>query len=440
MPALKKKAITTPTVLCINMSRNKIIQVNCFDQEIGRLGFDPQARKSFFQYNPDYLKSGAWPHLFPLILKRMPETQVFSKYSGTSFNGLPPMFADSLPDAFGNTIFKVWLNAKNKDFKNISILEQLAYVSNRGMGALEYYPAQKLPKDSSIVLDEIIEVLKLVLDEKTEVEGSKLNSKSLLNVFKIGTSAGGVRPKILISEHLYNGQIIPGDITVSADYKHFLVKLNLEEDQNFPREQIEYLYYLTAVKTGIQMMPSQLIEGKHFATQRFDRQEGKKVHVLTASGLSGWDYKSHDDSSYENLFDLAFYLKLNFKEIEELFLRMVFNVVFANYDDHLKNHSFLYNQHKDKWQLSPAYDLSYSLNPMLHFNVVARALSINNKRVDIQLQDLLSIAEKYTIKNPKGIIRQVQGMRNYWKEQAQVLGISVKVIANIEKAFCEFPC
>ena len=422
------------------MSKNKIIQVICFDQEIGRLGFDAQARKSFFQYNPEFLKSGAYPNLFPLVIKRIPQTQIFSKYSDSEFKGLPPMFADSLPDAFGNTIFKAWLSSKNKDFKNISILEQLAYVSNRGMGALEYYPAQKLPKESEINLSEIIDVLKLVLDAKANVEELKLNSKSLLNVFKIGSSAGGVRPKILISEHLYTGQIIPGDISVSADYKHYLVKLNLEEDRNFPREQIEYLYYLSAIECGIQMMPSKLIDEKHFATQRFDRQAGKKIHVLSASGLSGWDYKSNTDSSYENLFDLALYLKLSFKEIEELYLRMVFNVVFANYDDHLKNHSFIYNELNNKWYLAPAYDVTYSLNPMLNFNLVSRALSINNKRVDIQLQDLLSIAEKYTIKNPKGIIRKVQNHKIFWREQAQLLGISDKVILNIEKEFCAFQC
>jgi serine/threonine-protein kinase HipA len=119
---------------------------------------------------------------------------------------------------------------------------------------------------------------------------------------------------------------------------------------------------------------------------------------------------------------------------------MVFNVVFANYDDHLKNHSFIYNELNNKWYLAPAYDLTYSLNPMLNFNLVSRALSINNKRVDIQLQDLLSIAEKYTIKNPKGIIRQVQNLKTFWREQAHLLGISDKVILNIEKEFCEFQC
>lgn len=417
------------------MSKNKLIDVYCFDREIGRIGMDEHAHKSFFQYNPDFLKLGAYTNLFPLVFKRIPQTQAFAQFNNESFRGLPPMIADSLPDAFGNTIFKAWLESKHKPSGKISVLEQLTYIANRGMGALEYKPVKRIPKNTSINLDKVIEVLKLVLDHKQGIRETNFRHAALLNVFKIGTSAGGVRPKILISENKHTKEIIPGDIEYSDDYAHYLVKLNLDDEPAYSREAIEYSYYLTATALDIQMMESKLIDNKHFATLRFDRQNGKKKHVLTASGITGWDTKDAGASSYENLFDLAAYLKLSYREMDELFRRMVFNLVFFNHDDHLKNHSFIYDEVNNQWHLSPAYDLTFSLNPLLNFTKTSRALSINQKRTDINLADILSIADKYTIKNPKRIIESTQAAIPVWETHAGNLEIPEHVIKHIKKEF-----
>jgi len=183
------------------------------------------------------------------------------------------------------------------------------------------------------------------------------------------------------------------------------------------------------------MMPSKLIEQKHFATLRFDRQAGKKKHVLTATGLTGWDYQSPKDSSYENLFELALFLKVPYRDIEELFKRMVFNVVFFNSDDHLKNHSFIYDEEQDKWNISPAYDITYSLNPLMNYTRTSRALSINGKRVDITLEDVLTIAETFTIKNPKKTIQEIQDAIVYWNDQANKLNLPVSIIQGVKRDF-----
>jgi len=129
------------------------------------------------------------------------------------------------------------------------------------------------------------------------------------------------------------------------------------------------------------MMPSKMIDDKHFATLRFDRQYGNKKHILTASGLTGWDFQKPDNSSYDNLFKLALDLKLPHNDIQQLFKRMVFNLVFANIDDHLKNFSFIYDDQKDKWNLAPAYDITYPLDALLNYTRVTRALSINGKEL-----------------------------------------------------------
>jgi len=194
----------------------------------------------------------------------------------------------------------------------------------------------------------------------------------------------------------------------SDEYEHYLIKLAIDDESKYQREIIEYCYYLTAKEIGINMMESKLIDNKHFATLRFDRQNGEKQHILTASGMTGWDFKKSENSSYENLFKLSSFLNIPHFQIEELYKRMIFNIVFRNTDDHLKNHSFIYNKSKDNWSLSPAYDLTYSLNPLIDFKTSNRALSVNNKRNNINLKDVLNIAELFTIKNPKGIIKRVQ--------------------------------
>jgi serine/threonine-protein kinase HipA len=345
------------------------------------------------------------------------------------------MIADSLPDLFGNIIFKKWMELGSKAFNQISVIEQLAYVADRGMGALEYRPSRELPPSTSIDLAEIIAVLKEILQAKVEQHESILNYEALLNIFKIGSSAGGARPKILISEHKTTGEIIPGDVNHSSEYNHYLIKLNLDDALGYSREVVEYCYYLTAKHLGIAMMPSKLIEQKHFATLRFDRQEGKKKHVLTATGLTGWDYQSPKDSSYENLFELALFLKVSYRDIEEIFKRMVFNVVFFNTDDHLKNHSFIYDEDKDKWNISPAYDITYSLNPLMNYTRTSRALSINGLRVDITLEDVLTIAETFTIKNPKKVIQEIQDATAYWNDQANELSLLSNIVQRIQRDF-----
>lgn len=422
------------------MAKNNLITVWCFGREIGRVGFDEDRLSSTFQYHPEFLKSGEFSRLFPYIFKRTDIAQVFDRYHSESFRGLPPMIADSLPDVFGNIIFKAWLEANHEDFGKISVLEQLAYVGSRGMGALEYRPERKvLGKNVSIDLDEITQVMGRVLAQKNGISAEGMDSAALLNIFKIGSSAGGARPKVLISQHKTTGKIIPGDLEYSADYDHYLVKLLIpEEEHPYSREKVEYCYYLTATELGIAMMGSHLIEDKHFATLRYDRADGQKKHVLTASGMTGWDFKDPQKSSYENLFTLALNLKLPPKQLDELFLRMVFNVVFFNIDDHLKNHAFIYNQDRDRWDLSPAYDITYALNPLQQVVRVNRALSIGGKRRDVSVDDLLTIAETYTVKNPKQVIEKVVKGIELWLENAEKLGIPKHIIAAMQKDFVRF--
>lgn len=420
------------------MAKNQIISVVFNGNEIGKVGYDEDQRKSSFQYNPEFLKENKYKNLFPYILRRVENVQVFSEFEGETFRGLPPMIADSLPDMFGNIVFKKWLEANHQEFSAITPLEQLSYVGNRGMGALEFIPNKKLPLNTTINVEQITEVVKKVIDLKTSISEKGLSDKALLTIFKIGTSAGGARPKILVSEHKETGKLIPGDLEFSNDFNHYLIKLSVDENQGYSKEKIEFIYYQLATDVGIEMMPSKLIDEKHFATLRFDRREGKKQHILTASGMTGWDFKKPENSSYENLFKLAVDLKLPHKDIQQLFKRMVFNLVFANIDDHLKNFSFIYDANQDKWNLAPAYDLTYPLDALLNFTKVSRALSINGKRTDITKEDILVIADSFTIKNANGIIDEVVTKTQSFEELAIKNGIPSKVIEKIKADFQYF--
>ncbi len=389
------------------MQSRQVIGVHLFGIELGRIGYDVDKAVASFQYSPSFLESNQLKEVFPYTghIRRIPQVQVFRQFSSGAFRGLPPQFADSLPDLFGSMIFKTWLDARGE--RDISVIEQLAYVADRGMGALSYAPAQDLPTTATIDLDEIIEILRAVMDNKKSTTQKKLSTAALVNIFKIGSSAGGARPKVLISEHKRTGEVLPGDLESSEDYHHYLVKLAMDTE-TFPREIIEYAYHLVATETlGIDMMGSKLIDNKHFATLRYDRQEGEKQHVLTASGLTGWDFQDPATSSYENLFRLCSFLKIPQAEMEALYRRMVFNVIFRNTDDHMKNHAFVYSRNEDRWHLAPAYDLTYALNPLMDFRRANRALSINGKRSEINQADLVTIAEAFTIKNATGIIQEV---------------------------------
>jgi len=419
------------------MAKNQIIDILFQGIEVGKIGYDEDARKSFFQYNPDYIDSDKYRKLFPYIIRKTKSVQVFSNYEGESFRGLPPMIADSLPDMFGNIIFKEWLEASHKDVTKITPLEQLTYVANRGMGALEYLPAKEIPKGTTINVEEMAEVVGKVLDLKTSIEEKGLSDKALLNIFKIGTSAGGARPKILVSEHKESKRLIPGDIEISDDYNHYLIKLSINDDL-YSKEKVEYIYYKIATILGIDMMFCKLIDDKHFATLRFDRQNGEKQHILTASGMIGWDFKKPENSTYENLFSLCVDLGLPHKDIQMLFKRMVFNIVFANIDDHLKNFSFIYNKEKDKWNLAPAYDLTYPLDALMNYLRTTRAMSINGKRNNINLEDILKIADDFTIKDAKKIVEDVVKATETFRPLCEEYNIPPKVIDSIIKEFEHF--
>lgn len=414
------------------------IKVRIFGEEIGILAYDSIKAESYFQYNEVFLQSKRYTNIFPFIIRRVSQAQIFRNYKEHTFRGLPPMIADSLPDDFGNQVFNEWIKSKDIDKHKLSPIYQLAYLSNRGMGALEYFPGKSLPKAGEINLDSITGILRKVLDVKKNHKELELSDLALLNIFKLGSSPGGARPKVIVSEHKKSKELIPGDVEYSNDYNHYLVKLNMDNDDGYSRELVEYGYYKLALLAGLDMMHCEMIDNKHFTTIRYDRVNGEKIHVLTATGISGYNFQDPAVSTYENVFEIANNLNLPSGDIDSLFRRMVFNYVFHNVDDHLKNHSFIYEKDNDRWRISPSYDINYSLNALRKWPNAPHMLSLNNKNTQIDTSDLLTIAKTYSVKSPEKVIIEVCKAISHWETIATELKIPERVYNSIKEDFTDY--
>ena len=191
---------------------------------------------------------------------------------------------------------------------------------------------------------------------------------------------------------------------------------------------------------GITMMPSRLLEENgraHFMTKRFDREGGStKHHIQTFCAMKHFDYNLVTSFSYEQLFQTMRELRLPYPEAEQMFRRMVFNVLSRNCDDHTKN--FAFRLKKDgKWELSPAYDVCHAYQPK-HKWVSQHALSINGKRSDITKEDLLVIGRSIKHKKAEETIKEINNTVKKWKSFADDVGVTPKLRDEIASTLVQY--
>jgi serine/threonine-protein kinase HipA len=262
--------------------------------------------------------------------------------------------------------------------------------------------------------------------------------KAVMDILKIGTSAGGARPKAVIAYNEKTGEVKSGQTKAPKGFEHWLIKLDgvsdvqLGDSKGYGR--VEMAYYLMATECGIDMMPSTLLEENgraHFMTKRFDRNgSDTKHHIQTWCALKHFDFNLVNSFSYEQLFQTMRELKLDYQASEQMFRRMVFNVLARNCDDHTKNFSFMLKQH-GQWELAPAYDICHAYRPGSEW-VSQHALSINNKRKNITRQDLLLVGEAIHCKKAASIITEISEAVNQWKKHAKEVGVNPKLIRAID--------
>lgn len=365
----------------------------------------------------------------------------FPELNEVTFKKLPGLLADSLPDKFGNKLIDIWLDQTGRSLNDFTPVERLCYIGNRAMGALEFQPAIRntVQELEEIQLNDLVEIAREIMAEKETLETSfKTNkTKALRQIINVGTSAGGMRPKAVIALHKTNNKIISGHINSNKDYEHWILKFDGVQDDIFGEPKgygvIEYIYYLMAINAGIQMSECKLLEEQnryHFMTKRFDRKNGEKIHMQTLTGIAHYDFNDIGSTSYEQLFQIMRRLKLGNDEIEQMYRRLVFNIIARNQDDHTKNISFILEEN-GSWQLSPAYDITYSINPIVGRNTNKHQMSVNGKRELIEKKDLLKIANEINIKKPENVIQEIIDSVANWPKLAKEYGLKKERINEV---------
>jgi len=412
-----------------------VANVDIWGKFVGAVLWDQQSGVASFEYDPSFLRND-W-NISPLTMPiaeagngrifRFPDLPVKTYY------GLPGLLADSLPDRFGNQLIDLWLATQGREPGSMNPVERLCYMGKRGMGALEFRPATRIEKGDSNILEvsELVNLAQSAVNRKSDLTTNLSNDEAhaLLDIIRVGTSAGGARAKAVIAINKHN-TVRSGQLDVPEGYSHWLIKLDgvsdiqLGEPKGYGR--IEYAYYKMALDCGIIMSESRLLEENgraHFMTRRFDRLEhNKKLHMQTLCGLCHFDYNNPNTYSYEQAFQSMRSLRLPYSAAEQLFRRMVFNVIGSNNDDHTKNISFLMDE-TGKWSLSPAYDVTFAYNPS-NLWLSQHQLSVNNKRRDITRNDLLSLATHMNVKKANEIIENVRDAISKWNEYASNAGIA----------------
>ena len=416
-----------------------LAKVYIWGEYAGAVLWNENTGSATFEYEPSFARKG-WdlsPLMMPINENR---AHSFRDLSKDTFMGLPGLLADALPDAYGKALLDRWLASLGREFANP--VERLCYQSKRSMGALEFMPAKDdyLDESSAIEISSLVQIAAEVLSDKADLKTNlKEDTKeALINIIKVSTSAGGQRAKAVIAYNDTTGEVRSGQLEAAEGFNHWLLKLDgvtnaaLGDPQHYGK--IEYAYYKMALKAGIEMTECRLLEENgrsHFMTKRFDRMGGfEKIHMQTLCGIAHYDYKMLHAYSYEQAFQVMRRLRLPYGQAEQMFKRMVFNVIARNQDDHTKNISFLMDK-TGTWKLSPAYDMSWAYNPKGEWTS-HHQMSINNKWDNITRADLIAVAEAMHIKKADSIINETCDAVSMWTTIAKEYEIPSNMIAKID--------
>lgn len=417
--------------------------VKIWGELVGAVAWDEASVYTTFEYDTKF-KTKEWD-LAPLQMSikdnkssfNFPALRKKADPSLDTFKGLPGLLADVLPDKYGNELINLWLAQQGRPLDSMNPVETLCFIGTRGMGALEFEPVtlKESKRTFSVEIDSMVDIARKMLDKK-EAFVSNLQAdeeKAIREILRIGTSAGGARPKAVIAYNEKTGEVKSGQTNAPKGFEHWMIKLDGVSDVQLGTSQgygrVEMAYYNMAVACGVEMMPSRLLEENgraHFMTKRFDREDGStKHHIQTFCAMKHIDFNLVNSFSYEQLFQTMRELKLSYPEAEQLFRRMVFNVMARNCDDHTKN--FAFRLPKDgKWELSPAYDICHAYQPR-HQWVSPHALSINGKRTNISREDLLTIGKSIKNKKAAETIYEIGDAVNKWKIFADEVKVSPKL-------------
>jgi len=376
-----------------------------------------QNKKVFFEYDKSFLKNPLW-----LSPYKLPPTQTFHEHKDTKYLEIFGLFDDSLPDGWGRLLMDRFLRKKNIDTDNISALDRLSFLGSTTMGALTYEPSEKHDKSSNTTN------LRYLAQQSIQIlKGER--SEALQQLFEIGGSPQGARPKVLVGVN--NNKIISGTDELPVGYEHWIIKFNSLNDFE-DSGAVEYTYSLMAKDAGIIMPETRLFQTdqgeRFFGIKRFDRKDNKRYHVHTLGGLTH-SYFRLPECSYEVLLKTTLDLTKNRQDLIKAYKQMIFNVVANNRDDHVKNFSFMFNDDCE-WTITPAYDITYSNGPggEHSMDISGEGKSPGQKHV-FELGREIGLSKKEIAP----CIEQITSIVSQWSKYAQEVGISKKTSKHIQK-------
>lgn len=405
---------------------NNIVAIWLWNREVGRIYWDDASRRAVFAYNPAFLRDGVDIAPLTASIRSFAAQKPILGDRDKLYQGLPPFLADSLPDKWGNLVFENWRAMHHLYAKQVTPVDKLAFIGSRGMGALEFRPAVPLEQQpAELPLADLYRLSLRIFSERSEVQILPEESLTMQSLYAVGTSAGGQHPKALIAIHRTTGEIRSGQMEWGKDYDYYILKF--VERGGFPTTRVEYAYYLMAQDMGIRMMPSRLLEvdgDLHFLTQRFDRQEGKRIHIQTLAAMS------ETACSYEDLMMVARRLGISQEEQNQLFLRIAMNIFGGNVDDHTKNFSFMLSE-GGTWHIAPAYDVTFTTDLDGLFYMNRHELSLCGKVENITRNDLLQFARENSIKSASAMLDRVTQVLSDWSSYACRAGVPESIATRI---------
>ena len=410
------------------------VEVRLWEHQVGAL-VETDDGVVLFEYAEEFRRTGLEisPVHLPLTLRGPVR---FDGLKGEAFERLPGVFADSLPDAFGRKVIRAYLAAKGREREELSSCQRLLYVGSRAIGALTYHPAEELPVGPHEA--HALELRALAEDAREIVRGG--TATAIPEIYRIGSSAGGVRPKAVVLFNASSGEIRsayahaqPGD--VPGILKFDGVGGDSSEDvlgRPSHYNRVEAAYSRMAAAAGLTTSDIQLVGDDSYAhlfIPRFDvGPSGERLHQHTFGGLVHVDYNDPGASSYEEYLRRILSLGMPYASLEEGYRRAIFNVLGVNQDDHVKNLSF-HMRPDGRWQLTPAYDVTFARGVGF---TRRHQMSLRGKREEFELTDLLALGEDMTIRRPDRIVEQVRDAVADFRVHAKATGVPAEALGDIE--------
>lgn len=420
-----------------------VAKIFLWDTLVGAVWWNEETQTAVLEFAPEGIKSNldVAPIIMP-INNMLNGNRIFSfpGLNQETYKGLPGILADVLPDRFGNAVIDAWLARKGRSGADVNPVERLCFIGTRGMGALEFQPAAEPFMEESEILEmkELVNIASDLIHQKKKLKTNLKENRlqALRSMIQVGTSAGGARAKAIVAFNEKTGEVRSGQLPAGEDFEYWILKFDGIHDADLGNPagygRIEYAYYQMAVDCGIEMMDSILLEENdraHFMTKRFDRVGSEKLHMQSLCGIAHFDFNMPGAYGYEQAFQIMRQLRLPYQAAEQMFLRMVFNVVARNQDDHTKNIAFLLNK-KGEWKLAPAYDMNYAYNPEKGWTM-RHQMSINGKTENIAVEDLMQVAISMNIKGAAKHIETIKNVVGDWKRYAKNAGVKKEQIKEI---------